>query len=80
MKVVICKRITKIRSKFKRLYELIIRMEKAGTKLVQARKNHPQRLSLPLWSTTMMFEIGLLFERVAEVRTCIRVEINHDML
>ena len=55
-------------------------MEKAGTKLVQARKNHPKRLSLPLWSTTMMFEIGLLFERVAEVRTCIRVEINHNVL
>ncbi len=55
-------------------------MEKAGTKLVQARKNHPKRLSMPLWSTTMMFEIGLLLKSVAEVRTCIRIEIDHNMM
>jgi hypothetical protein len=53
--------------KFKGEYKLIIMMEKAGTRLVQARKNHPKRLSMPLWSTTMMFEIGLLLKRVAEV-------------
>ena len=73
------KSITK-RIKFKSEYKLIIMMEKAGTKLVQARKNHPKRLSLPLWSTTMMFEIGLLFERVAEVRSCIRIEIDHNVM
>ena len=42
-------------------------MEKAGTKLVQARKNHPKRLSVPLWPTTM-FE-RLLLKRVAVMRT-----------
>ncbi len=46
-------------------YKLIM-MEKAGTRLVQARKNHPKGLSVPLWPTTM-FE-GLLFERVAVMR------------
>ena len=66
--------------KFKGEYKLIIMMEKAGTRLVQARKNHPKRLSMPLWSTTMMFETGLLFKSVAEVRTCIRIEINHDVM
>ena len=67
--------------KFKREYKLIIMMEKAGTRLVQARKeNHPKRLSMPLWSTTMMFETGLLLKSVAEVRTCIRIEINHNVM
>ena len=41
-------------------------MEKAGTKLVQARKNHPKRLSMPLWPTTMF--VRLLPERVAVMR------------
>ena len=52
--------------KFKGEYKLIIMMEKAGTRLVQARKNHPKGLSVPLWPTTM-FE-RLLSERVAVMR------------
>ncbi len=55
-------------------------MEKAGTKLVQARKKHPKRLSRPLSSTTMMCEFRLLLESIAEMRACIRVEINHNMM
>ena len=53
-------------------------MEKAGTKRVQARKNHPKGLSMPLWPTTMRFE-RLLPKGVTVMRARIRVKVDHNV-
>ena len=53
-------------------------MEKAGTGLVQARKNHPKGLSMPLWPTTMRFE-RLLPKSVTVMRARIRVKVDHNV-